>query len=162
SGREMSSPAGPVDLQPLFEEGLARSQKKFGAQSEEAARSLSDLGLFLKTLNDTVGALGPLTQALEIDQKNVSAKVPADRESLAVALLATGKRQEAYDLFRAAAQGADAAVAARCLTELAALDPGNAETYYRLALEKEEKASGKDDPLTAVVLNELGLTLHQK
>jgi tetratricopeptide (TPR) repeat protein len=54
------------------------------------------------------------------------------------------------------------AIAARCLTELAALDPGNAEAYYRLALTQEEKAAGKDDPLIAVVLNNLALALRQK
>jgi tetratricopeptide (TPR) repeat protein len=31
--------------------------------------------------------------------------VQADRESLAATLLEAGKRQEAYDLFRSAAQG---------------------------------------------------------
>ncbi len=37
-------------LEALFEEALARSEKKYGAQSAETARSGSDLGLFLKTL----------------------------------------------------------------------------------------------------------------
>jgi tetratricopeptide (TPR) repeat protein len=158
----MASPNDPADLRPLFEGALASSEKKFGVQSAEAARSASDLGLFLKTLNDSRSAVVPLTRALEIDQTNGSARVQADQESLAAALLATGKRQEAYDLFRTAAQGEDSAIAARCLTELAALDPGNAEAYYRLALTQEEKAAGKDDPLVAVVLNNLGLALRQK
>ena len=162
SGAEMASPNDPADLKPLFEGALASSEKKFGVQSAEAARSASDLGLFLKTLNDSRSAVAPLTRALEIDQTNGSARVQADQESLAAALLAEGKKQEAYDLFRAAAQGEDSAIAARCLTELAALDPGNAEAYYRLALTQEEKAAGKDDPLVAVVLNNLGLALRQK
>jgi tetratricopeptide (TPR) repeat protein len=158
----MASPNDPADLRPLFEEAVARSQKNFGAHSAEAARSASDLGLFLKTLNDSPSAVAPLTRALEIDQTNGGARVQADQEGLAAALLATGKTQEAYDLFRAAAQGEDSAIAARCLTELAALDPRNAEAYYRLALTQEEKAAGKDDPLIAVVLNNLGLALRQK
>jgi tetratricopeptide (TPR) repeat protein len=162
SGAEIESPNDPADLKPLFEEALARSTKKFGAQSTETARSASDLGLFLKTLNDSGSAVAPLTRALEIDKTNGSAMVQADQESLAATLLAAGKRQEAYDLFRAAAQGSDSAIAARCLTELAALDPGNAETYYQLALTQEEKAAGKDDPLIAVMLNNLGLALRQK
>src|SRR5580698_1887296 len=95
SGTEMASPNDPADLRPLFEGALASSEKKFGVQSAEAARSASDLGLFLKTLNDSRSAVVPLTRALEIDQTNGSARVQADQESLATALLATGKRQEA-------------------------------------------------------------------
>jgi tetratricopeptide (TPR) repeat protein len=162
SGTEMVSPNDPADLKPLFEGALASSEKKFGVQSAEAARSAWDLGLFLKTLNDSRSAVEPLTRALEIDQTNGSARVQADQEGLAAALLATGKTQEAYDLFRAAAQGEDSAIAARCLSELAALDSGNAEAYYRLALQREEKSAGEDDPLIAVVLNNLGLALRQK
>lgn len=162
SGTEVVSPNDPAELKPLFEGALSRSEKKFGLQSAEAARSASDLGLFLKTLNDPRSAVAPLTRALKIDQTNGSARVQADQESLAAVLLATGERQEAYDLFRAAAQGEDSAIAARCLTELGALDPGNAEGYYRLALKQEEKAAGRDDPLIAVVLNNLGLALRQK
>jgi tetratricopeptide (TPR) repeat protein len=162
SGTDVASPNDPADLKPLFAAALTNSEKKFGPQSAEAARSASDLGLFLKTLNDPRSAVAPLTRALEIDNTNGSARVQADQESLATALLATGKRQEAYDVFRAAAQGADPAIAARCLTELGALDPANAEAYYRLALQQEEKAAGKDDPLIAIVLNNLGLALRQK
>ena len=162
SGAEMASPNDPADLKPLFEGALASSEKKFGVQSAEAARSASDLGLFLKTLNDSPSAVAPLTRALEIDQTNGSARVQADQEGLAAALLATGKTQQAYDLFRTAAQGEDSPIAARCLTELAALDSGNVEAYHRLALQREEKAAAKDDPLIAVVLNNLGLVLRQK
>ena len=162
SGTEMAVPNDPADLKPLFEGALASSEKKFGVQSAEAGRSASDLGLFLKTLNDSASAVAPLTRALAIDQTNGSVRVQEDQESLAATLLATGKTQEAYDLFRAAAQGDDSAIAARCLTELAALDPGNAEAYYRLALTQEEKAAGKDDAMIAVVLNNLGLALRQK
>ena len=68
SGAEVESPNDPADLMPLFEEALARSEKKFGTQSAETARSESDLGLFLKTLNDSSSAVAPLTRALEIDQ----------------------------------------------------------------------------------------------
>jgi hypothetical protein len=107
SGAEIASPNDPADLKPLFEEALARSKKKFGAQSAETVRSESDLGLFLKTLNDSPSAVAPLTRDLEIDQTNGSAMVQADRESLAATLLGAGKRPEAYDLFRAAAQGED-------------------------------------------------------
>ena len=42
------------------------------------------------------------------------------------------------------------------------LDPANAEAYYRLALQQEEKASGKETLRVAIVLNDLGLALRQK
>lgn len=156
------SPADPAQLAPLFQQALADREKKFGPKSGETARSSSDLGLFLKTLGDNAAAVAPLEKALEIDQSNASSAVSLDQENLAAVLLASGKRQAAYDLFRAAAQGPDPGVAARCLTELGALDPPNAEAYYRLALQQQEKASGKDDRLIAVVLNDLGLALRAK
>jgi tetratricopeptide (TPR) repeat protein len=158
----VSPPADPVGLKQLFEQALIEREKQFGASSPEVARSGSDLGLFLKSLNDPTSAIGPLTRALVIDQANSDSELPLDKENLAIALLATGKRQEAYDLFRSAAQGPNPSVSARCLTELAVLDAPNAEAYYRLALQQEEKASGKDNPRVAIVLNDLGLTLRQK
>jgi tetratricopeptide (TPR) repeat protein len=159
---QVTSPADPVSLKPLFETALAEREKQFGPNSKEIARSASDLGLFLETLKDHSAAVSPLNTAVTIDQIHSDPELPVDQEHLAIALLATGKRQEAYDLFRSAAQGPNAGVSARCLTELAALDPSNAETYYRLALQQEEKASGKDHPKVAVLLNDIGLTLRQK
>jgi tetratricopeptide (TPR) repeat protein len=157
-----SSPADPVALKPIFEAAVVERDKQFGPSSPEVARSASDLGLFLETLKDPAAAVEPLTRALMIDQANSYPELPLDQENLAVVLLASGKRQEAYDLFRSAAQGANPAVSARCLIELATLDPPNAEAYYRLALQQEFKASGKDNPRVAVVLNDLGLTFRQK
>jgi len=159
---QVSSPADPVGLKPLFEGAVVDRLKQFGPNSPEVARSASDLGLFLKTLNDPAAAVEPLKRALVIDQANSGSEIPLDQENLAVVLLATGKRQEAYDLLRSAAQGPNPGVSARCLTELAILDAPNAEAYYRLALLQEEKASGKDNPRVAIVLNDLGLTLRQK
>jgi tetratricopeptide (TPR) repeat protein len=159
---KVSFPADPVGLKPLFEKAVVEREEQFGPNSPEVARSASDLGLFLETLKDPAAAVGPLTKALMIDQAKSNPELPLDQEHLAVALLATGKRQEAYDLFRSASQGSNAGVSARCLTELAILDAPNAEAYYRLALQQEEKASGKDNPRVAIVLNDLGLTLRQK
>lgn len=159
---QVSSSADPVTLKPLFEKALVDREKQFGASSPEVARSASDLGLFMETLNDPATAVGPLTKALMIDQANSDPELPLDQERLAVVLLATGKRQEAYDLFRSAAQSSNAGVSSRCLTELAILDAPNAEAYYRLALQQEEKASGKDNPQVAITLNDLGLSLRQK
>jgi tetratricopeptide (TPR) repeat protein len=159
---QVASPADPAGLKPLFEEALANQEKKFGPRSAPVARSASDLGLFLKTLSDPAAAEAPLNRALDIDRANADPALPADEENLASVLLGTGKRQRAYDLLRAAAQGPEPGVAARCLAVLASLDPPNAEAYYRLALQQEEKASGKDHPRVAILLNDLGLALRQK
>lgn len=159
---KVSSPADPVSLKPLFEMALAEREKEFGRTSLQVARSASDLGLFLETLKDPAAAVVPLTKALMIDQVNSDPELPVDQERLAIVLLASGKRQEAYDLFRSASQGPSVSVSARCLIELAALDPANAEAYYRLALQQEEKASGKESLRVAIVLNDLGLALRQK
>jgi tetratricopeptide (TPR) repeat protein len=159
---QVSSPADPVSLKPLFEKALVEREKQFGPNSPDVARSASDLGLFLETLRDPAAAVGPLRTAVTIDRANSDPELPLDQEHLAVALLATGNRQQAYDLFRSSAQGSNAGVSARCLSELALLDAPNAEAYYRLALQQEEKASGKENPRVAIVLNDLGLTLRQK
>jgi tetratricopeptide (TPR) repeat protein len=159
---QVSSPADPVTLKPLFEKALIELEKQFGSSSPKVARSASDLGLFLETLKDPVAAVGPLTKALTVDRANSDPELPLDQERLGIVLLASGKRQEAYDLFRSAAQGPNAGVAARSLIELAILDAPNAEAYYRLALLQEEKSSDKESPRVAIVLNDLGLTLRQK
>jgi len=77
---------------------------------------------------------------------------------LAAALLATRKTQDAYDLFRAAAQGEDSAIAARCLTELGSARFWECRSVLpALPLQREEESGRQDDPLIAVVLNNLGL-----
>ena len=101
---QVSSPADPVALEPLFEKALVDREKQFGPRSPEVARSASDLGLFVETLKDPAAAVGPLTKALMIDQANSDPELPLDQERLAIVLLETGKRQEAYDLFRSGAQ----------------------------------------------------------
>jgi hypothetical protein len=159
---QVFSPADPVTLKPLFEKALVEREKQFGPNSPEVARSASDLGLFLETLKDPAAAVGPLNTAVTIDQVHSDPELSVDQEHLAIVLLEAGKREEAYNLFRSAAQGSNAAVSARCLTELAILDAPNAVGYYRLALQQEERASGEEDPRVAIVLNDLGLSLRQK
>jgi tetratricopeptide (TPR) repeat protein len=156
------SPADPASLKPLFERALADRERELGEKHTKVARSASDLGLFLRNLGDPAAAEAPLRKALEIDKASADPQQWADCENLALTLGAQGKRQEAFDLFRSAAQGQDPAVAARSLAALAALDSTNAEAYYRLALQNEEKASGRDHPRVAILLNDLGLALRQR
>jgi tetratricopeptide (TPR) repeat protein len=160
--RGLTSPGDPSSLKPLFEQALQDRAKELGAEHPQVARSASDLGLFLKSQGNPVAAEAPLRKALEIDQASGGAMVSADQENLATVLEAAGKHQEAFELLRKAGQGPDPGVAARCLAALAFLDPGNAESYYRLALKKEETASGVDHPRVAVLLNDLALALRQK
>src|SRR4029077_8252378 len=85
-----------------------------------------------------------------------------DQENLASLLAGLGRQEEALELFRQAASGADPAVAARSYAGLAALDAARAESYYRSGLEAEEKAAGKDHSQVAVFLNNLALALRQR
>ncbi|HMC62475.1 MAG TPA: tetratricopeptide repeat protein, partial [Candidatus Solibacter sp.] len=85
-----------------------------------------------------------------------------DRESLASVLETNGQREEAFTLFRQAAAGQDAKVAARSFASLAGLDPAHADSYYKNAVEAEEKASGQVDRRVAVLLHEFALALRAK
>jgi tetratricopeptide (TPR) repeat protein len=161
SGRILS-PADPASLTPLFEQALADRERELVRNDPKIARSASDLGLFLKNLGDLTAAEAPLRKALEIDKAGDNPMQWADQENLALALDANGKRQEAFALLRLAAQGRDPGVASRSLAALAALDPAHAEGYYRAAIPEEEKASGRDHPRVAVLLNDLGLALRQR
>jgi len=76
-------------------------------------------------------------------------------------LEAAGKRVEAVDLFRKAAQGTNPEVAARSLASLAAIDPARAEAYYRQALQAEETAPGANQRRVAILLNNLALAVVQ-
>jgi tetratricopeptide (TPR) repeat protein len=97
---------------------------------------------------------------MAIDERNSDPLIDADRESLAQTLEAVGKRDEAFDLYRKAAAGNTATVAARSFAKLAEMDREHAETHYRNAVASEEKASGKDSPRVAVLLQEYALTLR--
>ena len=159
---KVTPPADPASFRPLFEQVLAEKEQNFGATSSELARSASDLGLFLKSIGENQPALAPLQRALEIDRRNDSSVVPSDEENVATVLAALDRSREASELLQAAAQGEDAAVAARSLSTLAMLDPSNAERYYRQAVKAEEQASGKNDPQVAVLLNNLALSLRAR
>jgi tetratricopeptide (TPR) repeat protein len=158
---QVRSPADPATLAPLYEQVLAERRKEFGT-SAKVARSASDLGLFLKSIGDFKRAEAPLVEALRIDEALGDTKVSEDRENLAQVLNALGRHGEAFDLLQQAAKGADAAVAARSLMILAAMDAGHAVEYYRGAIEAEERASGKEHPRVAIALNNLALALRER
>jgi hypothetical protein len=101
--------------------------------------------LFLAQTGDPVAAESALRRAMAIDLINADPMLDFDRESLASVLETIGKREEAVALYREAAGGPDAKVSARSFAGLAKLDPAHADSYYRNAVEAEEKAYG---PLT--------------
>jgi len=156
------APADPASFRPLFEQMLADREKQWGLKHSKVARSAADLGLFLESVGDLPGAEPPLRQALAIDRGNADPMLAADKENLAALLVSTRRGEEALVLFRQAAQGHDAEIAARSLAAMAALDAKNAESYYRAALEAEESAVGKNHPRVAILLDDLALALRQR
>jgi tetratricopeptide (TPR) repeat protein len=153
-------PSDPATLVPVYEKALAQREAELGPTHPRVARAASDLGLFLKQTGSAAAAEAPLRKALQADRANSDPNIDSDRESLASVLEATGKQEEAGALYREAANGRDARVAARSLTSLAKLDPAGADTYYRRAIQAEEAAFGKYDRRVAVLLHELALTLR--
>jgi tetratricopeptide (TPR) repeat protein len=161
AGRQLP-PNDPSSLRPLFEEAVADRQKQLGPTDPKVARSAATLGLFLKETGYPAAAEPPLRQALEIDRANHSTEAPGSEEELGQILETIGKRNEAVELFRQAAAGADARVSALSYASLARLDPAKAAMYYESAVTAEEIASGKDSPRVAAQLSNLALALRGK
>ena len=122
-----------------------KREEELGPAHPRVARAASDLGLFLAQTGDAAAADPSLRKALAIDRSNADPMLDFDRESLASVLESIGKRDQAIRLFRDAASGRDAKVAARSYARLAKLDRLRADSYYGSAVEAEEKASGPVD-----------------
>jgi tetratricopeptide (TPR) repeat protein len=162
AARRFIVPADPSTLAPVYAKALSEREKELGPTHPRVARAASDLGLFLARTGASALAEAPFRKAIAIDRTNADAMLGFDRESLAAVLETNGKREEAFALFRQAAAGRDAKVAARSFASLARLDPAHADSYYRNAIEAEEKASGQDDRRVAVLLHEFALALRAK
>ena len=155
-------PADPSTLQTLYEQVLAEQENQLGSRHRQVARAAADLGLFLQSIGEFERAVPALEKTLEIDTANKDPAVAADEENLASVLAALNRPNDEIRLLQLASRRRNPAVAARTLARMAALDPVNAETYYRQALTNEEAASGKEHPRVAVLLNNLALALRQK
>jgi len=155
-------PADASTLTPVYASAVAERERESGPDSPKAARAASDLGLFLLQIENSAEAEEPLRRAMAIDEHDADPAIDADRESLALALEAQGKRNEAFDLFRRAGDGNNPRVAARCFAKLAELDREHADVYYRNAVAAEEKASGAGSPRVALLLQEYALTLRAR
>lgn len=155
-------PSDPSTLVPVYEEALSQRERESGPNDAKVARAASNLGLFLMQIGNERAAEAPLRRALAVDGQHSDPASDADRENLAAAILATGKRDEAIALFQEAASGRDTKVSARCFARLAQLDPEHADSYYRNAIAAEERASGPDDRRVAALLHEYALALRAR
>ncbi len=154
--------ADPATLAPVYAKALAERQRQSGPETAKTARAASDFGSFLLQVGNSVEAEAVLRRALAIDQQNADPAIDADRENLAIALEAQGKRAEAIELFRQAAKGSNLGVAARSFAKLAAIDSEHADLYLRDAIAAEEKASGGGSPRLAILLQEYALALRAR
>jgi tetratricopeptide (TPR) repeat protein len=155
-------PADPSSLVPVYEEALAQREREAGPNDAKTARAAADLGLFLMQIGNAGVAESPLRRAMTIDVQISGASVDADRENVALSLQALGRSEEAIALFREAASGKDAKVAARSFAKLAQLDPEHADAYYRSAVAAGERASGPDNRSVAALLHEYALALRAR
>ncbi len=155
-------PGDPSTLVPVYEKAVRERERQSGTENVKVARALYDLGAFLLEVHKPAEAEPPLRRAVSIDEHNADAAIDADRESLALALEAQGRRQEAFDLFRRAAGGNNPRVAARSYAKLAQMDEERADLYYGDALREEEKASGADSARVAILLEEYALALRDR
>ena len=154
----------PAALLPLYREALAAKEKRYGPSHLQAARSASDLGLFLKKLGRNDEARRYLESALEADEGQLGrdhATVCRDVENLASVLPTVA----ALPLYQRASACPDSAIAARNLARLGNLlqERGELEEAYKaykLALQAEEKASGPEHANVAVRLNDLALIIE--
>jgi tetratricopeptide (TPR) repeat protein len=143
-GEPIIAPADPATLVPVYVQ----------AGTENLPHANSNLGLFLLQIGKAAEAETYLRRAVATESREV------DREGLALALQAQTKNQEAFDLFKTAAEGKDPNVAARAWVKLAELDPEHGDVYYRNAAGAEEKASGANSQRLAVLLKEYATELR--
>ena len=151
------SPADPSSLRPVFEQALADAEP----DQLKVARRSSDLGLFLRSIGDLEGSASALRKTLKISVAARSSELPADQENYGLVLASLQRQGEAASLLLQAAEGSNASVSARSWSALASLDTVNMQAHYKRALEAEERASGKQHPRVAIVLNNLALTYRQ-
>lgn len=159
---EFIVPADVSTLEPVYIKAVNEREHQEGPDSTKVARAASNLGLFLLQIEKSAEAEAPLRRALSIDERNTDPAIDADRESLALALDAQGKLNEALPLFRQAAEGNTPQVAARSFAKLAENDPEYADVFYRNAVAAEEKSSGAESPRVALLLHQYALALRTR
>jgi tetratricopeptide (TPR) repeat protein len=146
-------------LRGIFEEGLARRREEYGVFDARTAQAARDLGMFLSRHGQQVDARNVLDQVVRIDEKLFGSDAPRTLQDV-VELAAVSPADQAESLWKRASEAADAAVAARALSELGKLrvladDRTGAASFYRRALTKNEQAGGKSSAGVALDLNAL-------
>jgi tetratricopeptide (TPR) repeat protein len=153
--------ADPSEFPAAFEQVLA--DKERDSRAEPSQRGAARATRLVSQLHRRTGsgslAIAESARCRQIECQPCRACGPENPASIFAAL---GRHEEEFQRLRLASEGLDPAVAARSLARLAALDPGNAETWYRQAVQSEEAASGKEDSRVALLLNNLALALRQK
>jgi tetratricopeptide (TPR) repeat protein len=155
-------PSDPSTLIPIYEQALSLRESESGPNGTKVARAAAHLGALLVQIGNPRAAEGPLRRAAAIDQRNSDPGIDADRENLAIALRADGRRDEAIAMFREAAAGSNGEVSARSFAGLAQLDPEHADSHYRSAIAAQERASGTEDRRVAALLHEYALALRAR
>ena len=146
-------------LRRLFEQELAHRKQEYGDLDARTAQAARDLGMFLGMQGDAAGAQHALAEAVRIDEKAFGSLAPQTIADVAE-LAGVSPAGQAEPLWRRAAGGPDAAIAARALATLGQMransgDTAEAGKLYRQALAKEEAASGPDSLRSAVRLSAL-------
>lgn len=153
----------PAMLRDLYEQHLAEQQRDHGEFDAHTADAARDLGLFLRGQGDSAAAYQALTRTVAIDEKVFG--VDAPRTLADVADLATvAPMADAGKLFERAAGSSDASAASRALVALGEMhasqgDREGAAKYWRLALSKQEAATGPESENVARILNALAQVL---
>jgi tetratricopeptide (TPR) repeat protein len=149
----------PAMLRELYQQHLAEQRRDHGEFDARTAEAARDLGLFLRSHDDSGGAFGALSRAVAIDEKVFGVEAP--RTLADVADLATvAPVADAEKLFQRAASSSDAGAASRALVALGEMhasrgDREGAAHYWRQALGKQEAATGPDSENVARILNVL-------
>ena len=151
-------------LRAIFEEGLARRVAEFGEDDARTAQAARDLGLFLAGQGDRSAARAAFERAVRADEKRLgpsAARTLADVAELA----ALTEPASAAPLWQRASASPDPGVASRSLVALGAVSEQNgnrerARAFYRLALAKEEAATGVKSLRVASRLNTLSFMVE--
>lgn len=147
---QLAQPVDPRELQPLYEESVARKVKEYGGRDRRTVDGMRDLAGFLLRNRLFAEAEPWLRRIVEAEGR------PQDAENL-------GDAMSALDRHADAAAAYDQAGSASSIAKLAAMANGEtALALYRKALALEEKASGVNSTKVAVRLNDLALVTREE
>lgn len=155
-------------LRRVFEEHVARCERKFGSNDERTAAAARDLGFFLRDSGDRKAAAAAFARALAIDEGKLGSEAPRVLAGM-LALASVSPPQDAETLFRRAlmSRGMNPALAVPALSALGELrlasgDRAGAAAAWRPALRHAEAVSGADSDTVAKILFSLSEATEPK